>query len=231
MGENAKDTTVKKSKKPPGNWWTMMMALAAAGTFSALIYSGKDLLVEYWDHQSESTNFVEALVNIGAVHDVLDNLRANVNADRCVVLFAHDSGSIPTTTSPLFSSVLYDSRSNNAKGELADWQTQLLDKVYVDMLIDLYSKNHIVVITEDMKEGILKDTYQSIGITHAEIHKIYVTESKFIYLSVTWSDEDDRPPVFQYNDYSRKALGKLQRLIKKQIAQGIIPETGLDMDL
>ena len=147
---------------------------------------------------------------------LLEDFREKLNCSRAVVMKAENGGGIPKEGHQIYSSVLWETTDNNTESIRERWKRQPIDKEYAKVLKDLYVNEYVILETNKMNKSILKDHYISSNIEMSEKQKIYIDDSKFIYLGLNYvKGREYDTKDSKHKDNLRVLVAKLKDLFKK----------------
>lgn len=106
-----------------------------------------------------------------------------------LILKAHNGGGIPAPDRSVYSSILYESSSAQVKNLKRNWQNQLIDKPYAELLLDIYKEDKVKLITKSFKDSILKSLYEANQVQASYVFKISTKFKRFIYLSIHFTED------------------------------------------
>ena len=155
-------------------------------------------LVEAWikrrqQKQEQRNTWTRMFSDIHEVYATLNVIVNETNAHRALILRTNNGGGKPKLTGKLYSSVIYESYEAPLKSIRNDWQDQLLDKAYMQLLYEMDKIGYIEVHVDKLEEGTLRDLYTSQSIQYSQIYRMCQRENVYIYLSINFTEkpEDD----------------------------------------
>lgn len=144
--------------------------------------------------KKEQEQVRQAITSYTKLYDRLKNLAVELKADRVVLLRASNGGSLPSLTTPMYSWVHAEEGRPHKAALQPTWDGQRLDKEYIYLLNRIFStyksegKNTgEILVTKDMPDCILKDTYLIDGVASAKIMPIFISSRALWYLSISFS--------------------------------------------
>lgn len=117
------------------------------------------------------------------VYRLLENVVEITPCDRALVLVLHNGGGKILAGSPKYSSALYESCSTNIAPIIKDFQAFEIDIDYTILIEQVKSRKMVLLMTSDMKEGMLKRRYETDGITAAIVVSLEETPNRYYYAS------------------------------------------------
>lgn len=175
-------------------------------------------LVDWWiasrkERKANDKAFTQVFKDVHEVYYVLLTMLRNCKADRVVVLKTTNGGGRPTLTGNLYSTVMYEAFEYPLQSVKSNWQNQLLDSQYMSMLFEMNKTGKLVVVTDALPQGILKDLYQKHGIVKSWVYRIHERETEYIYLSVNFTQNEADSP--ELSDLFRSGVSSLKNLFSK----------------
>lgn len=169
-----------------------VMTLFLTGLLSGSSLAAALETYRWWKDKRDksSFNFNIVLENIHKVYSVLDKLRKDIGCERVLILKAHNGGGIPAPDTSVYSSILYESSSAQVENLKSNWQNQLIDKPYAELLLDIYKNDRVKLVTNDTKPSILKAVYEANNVTVSYVYRISTKFKRFIYLSIHFIDQE-----------------------------------------
>lgn len=173
---------------------SFFISLIGAGAFWEFVKS----LVE---KRKEKIGMINGLETLHEVYDVMQEM-IKLGAERVVLFAGHNQGGIPRPTCGFWVTALHGTIKNNnpQKIDYTDFKNIKVDLHYIEMLLDIQNRGHILIKTKDMPSCSLKDIYESENISEAIIMFLGIKEKKFIYVSAA---------KFQKNHFSREEITKI----------------------
>jgi hypothetical protein len=155
----------------------------------------------------------DVIKSAAQIYHELNDLLSKTDAGRVLILKTENGGGIPRRDGTLYSTVIYEVYSPPHLSIANDWNRQRLDKVYVDMLVDVDQSSGVTNITEFMPDSVLKNVYLSTGIGMSRVQKILATQKSYYYLSIAW----DKAKTLSASDINaiRATSSNLERLLQK----------------
>lgn len=175
-------------------------------------------LTDYWIQRRKKKDDEEIVFTkiFEAVHDIYYTLLVMLRKSVChriLILKTTNGGGRPTLTGKLYGSVIYEAFETPLTSNKNNWQNQLLDNSYLELLFEMNKSGFLNVKTEELPEGILKDVYTNDGIVQSWIFKITERENEYIYLSANFIKET------KYNSRNRElfrtGLNKLRNIFNE----------------
>jgi len=167
------------------DWGPIIVALLTGGALTALIKGMFDVIRARMD---QATAFPDAIRKIKEIYSLMDDLKAEVECDRVLIMSTKNGGGIPRPGAHLYASVLYETFDKKLEAVMPYWQQRQVDLAYVKILSKVEEKNVVDIDTEDMDEGILKDIYLSNGIEKSIVAKIKAKPNYYYYISCNFTN-------------------------------------------
>lgn len=146
---------------------------------------------------------------------ILDHLREVLGGDRALILRAHNGGSDISATKPLYTSVMF--QKTGAGVDKIEWKSVPVEDDYWKLLRDLeqQSDHSLVLSVEDLTPGsALRNQYESAGIRHSYVFKLYTTPKELWYVSINRTHPVQRVQDPVAGDAIRVARRKLVRALR-----------------
>ena len=156
-------------------------------------------IVQTFIHNRNQRAANEAYLQAAMIYDELSALRETIDADRILLMFTANGGGIPHPAKPLYTSILYEVKREGLKAIKRDWQRQLLDEGYVNLLRSLINESRWSGSPAEMKDGFLKDVYVVEQVKFAYFMILTRTEKEVFYLAIRWHDELTIPSTLELN--------------------------------
>lgn len=158
----------------------------------------------------------KAIIDMGAVYDVLNDVVQVLGADRGLILFTTNGGGIPAASKSANVTILYETiRGQGLSPIRSDWQGVPIDQGYVRMLSSVVQDGHWTGIPSDLDDGcLLRSLYESEGVKRSWVHEICRTEKKYFYISLRWVEGHDIPDDARINKELVIATTKIKKILK-----------------
>ena len=152
-----------------------------------------------------------------AINYALSQFRDQFKCMRTLVLVAQDSGSIPKPDKQLYVTIKHESTSYGVRQIINAWQRRPVDSEYNKVLAKAVESpsSSTTVITAELEESHLKDSYERDGISWSYIFTIDVSDTKIYYASLAFSgDSETSPEDPDFLDEVRNLKEKLKMLLE-----------------
>lgn len=199
------------------DWQSILIALIGSGVLSTILVTSKDVWMAWFQKKKKSDNekaklYLQNRLNI---YDILNKVRAKVKSPRALILFTENSGGLPTLGSQLYVSIIYESTDSEMESIKDDIQHLLTDEAYDNMLSTLVEQGEFGSNTKDLECGMLKSYYESSDVAQTYIVPILQTETKFYYMSVSWTDESVNPSNLKI--HIKSAANNIRQLLQNNM--------------
>ena len=165
----------------------MLETILNSGALLIILAGVVRFIVKYIDKKS---SFNRVIPSISRIYDLMNQLVFETKANRALLMKTENNGGVPSLTSDLFSSVMYETTDYKMNLIKEDWQRRRLDGQYIKMLNNVVSSDNITKLeTDDMECGILRDIYKVNKIKKSYIILIHRTNKKMVYFSLTFTDD------------------------------------------
>lgn len=133
---------------------------------------------------------------INEVYHSMQVMLRECRANRILILKTTNGGGRPKLSGRLYSSVIYEVFEYPLSSVKDNWQNQQLDPSYMRILYEANNSTdgRLIVKTDKLENGILKDVYVGSNIKEAWIYRVLERETEFIYLSVNFTEEQEETP-------------------------------------
>lgn len=162
---------------------------------------------------TDSKRFEVSLQAIDSVYDALRDIVYRTGAYRALLLRAEDSGDIPVPGKDIYSSIVYEVFDSTTSAQKPNWRRQLIDAQYTSMLTKVAQTGHLINVTAQMPEGILKNVYVSKGVKQTHVFAIHQEPAFFFYCSIVF--RKDSPPTVHDLDAMRSGINKIRTLFQE----------------
>lgn len=143
------------------------------------------------------------------IHDILNEVISETMASRILILKSHNGGGIPSPGRIIKSSCLYEVVGSGVPPVKADWQNQILDRQYLQILSRILESKQWIK-TDEMKEGMLRDVYLSSGVCCSVIGRIGHSTRALYYISLNFNKEIPEDQIPLMRNSIRIAVAKLR---------------------
>jgi len=168
-------------------WGQILIALLTGGALTALIKGTIGIIKKRMELRSA---FPEAIKKIKKIYSLMDELKAEVECDRVLIMSTKNGGGIPRPGAHLYASVLYETFDKKMEAVMPYWQQRQVDLAYVKVLSGLEEYGVIEIDTVDIDDGLLKDIYISHGVKKSIVAKIKSTSNHYYYLSCNFTSKN-----------------------------------------
>lgn len=115
------------------------------------------------------------------ISQLIKKIVERTSAERCLLL---RTDNLKNVGDPLRGSVLYDFAVSPLESRLTRFVSIRLDSCYMKLIEDLLQNERVVLITDNMKDCLLKTIYQEDSVKLTHVFKLSLSENSMIYLSV-----------------------------------------------
>ena len=164
----------------------IILALITGGALTALIKGSFDIVKA---KMARKNAFYNTISDLNTIYEEMDELKSKAKCDRVLVITTTNGGGIPVPGANLYASILFETYDKSLGTIKGSWQNRLIDEGYVKTLLSLEEHGLIVVETEKMADGILKDVYMTSGIVKSVIAKIKSTDKRYYYISCNFKED------------------------------------------
>jgi hypothetical protein len=153
---------------------------------------------------------VEKIVNI---YDQMHRIIEETPVERFLIFKSHNGGGVIKPNTPLYSSVIYEDYTAPFKSVKDVYQRIEADEEYLRMLVEMIQKKSIILKTEKLPPGLLKNIYKAEGVKYAEKYFLGTDKKNIYYCSCGTSVEGG----WENNAYQKNAIYMAINIIKQNI--------------
>jgi hypothetical protein len=164
----------------------VFLALITGGALTALI---KGLFDVVRAKIANKHSFKNTIRGLNTIYSELDELKSNTKCDRVLILTAHNGGGKPRVGASIYVSALFETYDAGVRSIKESWQGRAVDSEYAKMLSVVEEDNIVVIHTEDLSPGILKDIYLTDKIKSSVVAKIKMTPDMYYYISCNFKSK------------------------------------------
>jgi hypothetical protein len=188
----------------------MAVLVPIAGAFGYVIKVFAD-----WYFKRKKPLDKRILPTLSLLVEELNNITANTDSTRALLLKCENGGGVPRLGSELYSSVVLEDRKKGGAVR-ASWDKRRLDAPYITMLTDLDKAElgELLVNKKDIKGSVLYDTYDSQGTEFTKLFTIYSHRKGWFYLSCTFSKITDKLSTDEITAM-RDAATRIRNIIRR----------------
>ena len=170
------------------DWWVYLLyALITSGGLAGL-FTGVSKVVASWKRSKGVEELGKTFSAMAELNSALNDLRAQTDACRAVILKSTNGGGIPSPGKGAYSSVVFESYNNAADRIRHLWQDIPVDSQYSQLLNDVYQQGTVRIETKQLPPGDLKDLYDASGVQKSVVCRIGCNELAMFYLSVNFKN-------------------------------------------
>lgn len=182
------------------------VGVAGLGVLAAWFNNKRRLLAE---------KTTDTVLDAASIYEELVDLQRSVYASRVLILSTTNGGGIPTSSGPLYVSVLYEVLGENEQHFIREeWQKVLMDHSYVELLKKVVMNEFVLDTPDNLKKGMLKDLYETEGVHTYLISELMRAKDRFIFLSIRWRAGEEILPHYEVATKVRGHRERLRRLLK-----------------
>lgn len=190
--------------------WEYVAAVAAI-TFLGIL--GKQVPLWLQARTDKTKSPLAAIDGIVQIYDVLNEVATELGTDRVLVLYTSNGGGIPTTKTPVYTTILYELVNNQTLHTIrSKFQQVLIDNGYARMLGQLMSAGCATFTYNQVPPGFLKELYKDEKIKYAAWYELLRTPDKYYFMSLRWADSAPAPEDIDL--VCRQAQAKIKRILE-----------------
>lgn len=173
---------------PQGNEGKWIEILLTSGFAIAFLKFIQWLLGRFFDRKQKT----DVLSGIQALHGVYLAMEKclDEHCQRVLLLAAHNSGGIPSASSPFYTSAIYWATSNFEQRKMISSYTNLrVDGAYVAMLLEMQAKGFYHFDMSRNEGSLLREIYTAEGIKDSILVFVAIQKNQFLYMSFASFDK------------------------------------------
>lgn len=166
--------------------------------FGVATKAGRDIY-KVWLSRKKKDNYLDRIRSIANVYAIMEKMRLFKGVDRVFLLEVSNGGDKPKVGSVLFAravemKISEDVSRSSRDSLLRKYDEVRLDEAYIYMCAKIQEDGMYRFKTEDERDCLLKNYYESEGVTYSKIFHIYTdTESeKMFIMSVSTFDKSSQ---------------------------------------
>ena len=151
--------------------------------------------------------FNDLLIGSVEIQEYIEEFVIEHSADRITVLRLENGGGVPQLGTTQHISIIYEAinKNNSIDPIKSDFQNYTIDAAYQKLMMQVITIDHVVVITDDMDDGILQKVYKAHGINKSIISSIshipslddVKSKGFLIYMSIQFKDDREIGPKIE----------------------------------
>ena len=142
---------------------------------------------------------IDGLKRIAKIYDELNQIIASdSNVSRVMVVRSSNSGSIPAPGCRIFIRVLHEAYRSLHDSIIHSnlWDERQADQHYISLVREVAQNGETLLKAEELPEdSCLKALYDASGVDHSVVHRIKLTGTEMIYLSVNYRHATEPPAI------------------------------------
>jgi len=155
----------------------------------------------------------KAIEGMAQIYDVLNELSARTECDRALILYTSNGGGIPSTKSPVYTTILYELVHGPHLDPIRqNFQQVLIDGGYVRVLNEVLSTGGYQATVQDVPRGFLRDLYEAEGVHHVRMCELLRTPERYYFLALRWMGSP--PPDAQIELAVLTAQSQIKKLLE-----------------
>lgn len=165
----------------------VLIAFASGGALAAFIRGAFDIIKARMETKRA---FPATIKKMNSIYTLMNELKSEIKSDRILILAAKNGGGVPRPGAHLYMSVLFEVFDSNFTSVSEYWQSRLVDEQYVKVLGQLEEKEIVVLETQGMESGILKETYEAQKIDGSILAKVKEADNNYYFISCSFKKLD-----------------------------------------
>lgn len=175
------------------------------------------ILLRRWLDKKSKTQSAKAIIDASEVYDELNHLGSVLDTDRIAIIYTSNGGGIPSASTPLHLTFLYEIVRGTTAAPLRPLVTNLpIDLSLVTILKSTLADGYWMAEDADnLPNGFIRDILVASNEHQCHIYQLKVTKSKYYLLFVAWSkDPNNQHSDEEINLFVQTSLAKLSSLLK-----------------
>lgn len=165
-------------------------------------------------NRAKYSNFENGIKRITSVYNNLNTILNGTEAHRVLILRAENSGKVPEVGKELYSSIIHEVFDGEIGTAYQKWRKQPVDAAYLQLLLDVSQKGHVVLDKQHVKSAALLGLWESDGVQRAYVYKIYSEPEKFFYMSINFGYDTELS--LKDHDLIRSARNNIRSAFESQ---------------
>lgn len=183
----------------PLDWFELIGVLFGAGGIGVVLLKYGLSSFKEWRLSLAVKKHIRGLTDIASIYDNLNQLLASdKHINRAMIIRSSNSGSIPKPGCRIFIRIIHEAYRTMADSILHNhlWDERQADEQYVSLVREIAIKGKVFLRTEDLPENsALRNLYESSGTVCSTVHRLAITDTEMMYLSVNYTEENQRTPL------------------------------------
>lgn len=126
---------------------------------------------------------VSSIERIHHTRSIMDEIIDEGEAQRVMLLAAHNSGGIPRIGSPFYASCIHGAVIKEREDNLPVYKNVSVDLAYIQMLLNLLRDGHYHFVVEENQNTMLGSFYQSEGVKDSVLTFLGTEDNQILYVS------------------------------------------------
>jgi hypothetical protein len=175
------------------------------------------VLFKRWLDKKAGEQSAKAIIDAAEVYDELNRLGAALDTDRIAIIYTSNGGGIPSASTPLHLTFLYEIVRGATAAPLRPLVTNLpIDLSLITILKSTLTEGFWRAKDADkLPNGFIRDILIASNEHQCHIYQLKVTKNKYYLLFVAWSkDPNAQHSDEEINLFVQTSLAKLSSLLK-----------------
>lgn len=147
----------------------------------------------------EEQAHIEGLKRIASIYDELNQIIASdSNISRVMVIRSSNSGNIPAPGCRIYIRVLHEAYRSLTDSIIHSnlWDERQADQHYISLVREVAQNGSGRYVAEELpEEAALKALYDASGTHHSVVHRLRLTGTEMVYLSINYRHDTDPPAI------------------------------------
>lgn len=168
-------------------------AIAQGGGWGVLGLLVLKVALDWVRKRIEDSSHIDSTIRkVNKIYRLLDELKSETKSDRVLIFRASNGGSIPRTSHPLKTTVLYETYDKTVNSVFEFWQYRPVDRHYIQILEHLVDNTFTILLPKDLPENtVLQRTYESLATASSILVPVKQTDEALFYIALYYQTKQD----------------------------------------
>ena len=145
---------VVQTQPSPPFWQQLILAIVAGGLLTTVVVKGFDLAFKWLNQRSKSGGLYSVFLQVTKVYDHLERMKAGINAQRVLIVRAHNGGNVLTPQSQLYASILYEVYDAAYESIKEFWMKREVGQDYLRLLQSIHNEPYVHLTTDQVSPDV-----------------------------------------------------------------------------
>jgi len=189
----------------------------AVGSVAGFVFAYKGVLVNRSKNRMRDIELFHL-----ETREAIDDVVEKTSLENAMLIRIHNAGGKLMAGTPLFSSIIEEKPKVINLAIKDDWQSMPVDDEYFSVVKRIQKNSRTLVLTDDMRHGIIRTVYEGMGVNGSYLFEVYATDMSYYYVSFPFTNnyielsENVEQMKLQYS------VSKLRVICKKADRKGIL---------